>query len=93
MKKAKKTYGVQIDLIKTHSFLVDSAKGNVESKRSRFENPIVKELTTRGLRWMRVPNNYTLHNPPPYGKHYRLVFALTAEYPESTVRENASCEA
>lgn len=92
MKKDRKTYGVQIDLIKTHSFLVDSTKGNVAPKRSRIENPIVTALTTRGLRWMKVPNNYTLHNPPPYGKHYRLVLALTAEYPETTVRKNCFCE-
>ena len=85
MKKDRKTYGVRVDLIKTHSFLVDSTKGAVEPKRSPFENPIVKELTKRIRRWMKVPNNYTLHNPPPYGKHYRLVFALTAEYPETTV--------
>lgn len=42
-------------------------------------------LLERITRWLRVPKNETMVPPPQKGKHYRLVFAVTADVSDSCV--------
>lgn len=84
LQKESRPYKIQIDLIKAHSFLIDTEKPLESRAKGKLSDiDIVRALTALNLRWNRVPSNRTLMNPPPYGKHYRLALFVTADYPES----------
>ena len=61
----------------------DHSKSNGTKQSKRNPSAIILE---RIMRWSRVPQKETMHPLPQGGKHYRLVFAVTADVSSNCVR-------
>lgn len=53
--------------------------------KKQTKHSMYMEATFRFRRWSNIQTNGSLQNPPPPDRHFRLVFAITADVSESEV--------